>query len=87
MIQKSLSQPNLLFFASDSQFLGILPKGALSVILQPTNEGETEGFILLASSATYAYRDSDRAWIRTVANKFQGMDAALKSSSRGGIPS
>uniref|UniRef100_A0A1D1Y9L1 Dihydroorotase n=1 Tax=Anthurium amnicola TaxID=1678845 RepID=A0A1D1Y9L1_9ARAE len=73
----------------DSQFLGILPQGTLSVLLQPVfgaynpnsdRTGEAQGFILLASSSSYAYRDSDRAWIKAVANKFQGINNACANA-------
>lgn len=43
-------------------------------ILSPdpaNNETKTEGVILLACNANYAYSEKDRAWIRTVADKFQ----------------
>lgn len=75
--------------AADSQFMVMLPKGALSVLLQPTygardpngdGGGAVEGFILLASNARYAYRESDRAWIKVIANKFQGMNDACRSA-------
>ncbi|MQL79687.1 hypothetical protein Taro_012126 [Colocasia esculenta] len=67
----------------DAQFFGMLPKGTLSVLLQPVygaydpsgeGVGPVRGFILLASSSSYAYRDSDRAWISAVAKKFQGIN-------------
>lgn len=64
--------------SSDSQLAKILPDGILSVLAQPilspdpaNNETKTEGVILLASNANYAYSEKDRAWIRTVADKFQ----------------
>ncbi|KAL6641333.1 hypothetical protein ACP70R_019514 [Stipagrostis hirtigluma subsp. patula] len=64
---------------SDSQLGKILPDGVLSVLAQPvlnspapaTGAVKTEGVILLASNANYAYNEKDRVWIRTVANKFQ----------------
>ncbi|KAL6905212.1 hypothetical protein ACP4OV_002813 [Aristida adscensionis] len=64
---------------SDSQLGKILPDGVLSVLAQPvlssldpaTGELKTEGVILLASNANYAYSEKDRIWIRTIANKFQ----------------
>ncbi|RLN41376.1 protein COFACTOR ASSEMBLY OF COMPLEX C SUBUNIT B CCB2, chloroplastic [Panicum miliaceum] len=63
----------------DSQLVKILPDGVLSVLAQPVlrspglvnGETKTEGVILLASNANYAYTEKDRVWIRTVANKFQ----------------
>uniref|UniRef100_A0A804LME9 Protein COFACTOR ASSEMBLY OF COMPLEX C SUBUNIT B CCB2, chloroplastic n=1 Tax=Zea mays TaxID=4577 RepID=A0A804LME9_MAIZE len=64
--------------SSDSQLAKILPDGILSVLAQPilspdpaNNETKTEGVILLACNANYAYSEKDRAWIRTVADKFQ----------------
>ncbi|XP_066387542.1 protein COFACTOR ASSEMBLY OF COMPLEX C SUBUNIT B CCB2, chloroplastic-like isoform X1 [Miscanthus floridulus] len=64
--------------SSDSQLVKILPDGILSVLAQPilspdpaNNETKTEGVILLASNANYAYSKKDRARTRTVANKFQ----------------
>ncbi|KAF8698450.1 hypothetical protein HU200_035190 [Digitaria exilis] len=64
--------------SSDPQLVKILPDGVLSVLVQPVlksdlanGETKTEGVILLASNANYAYNDKDRVWIRTLANKFQ----------------
>ncbi|CAL4923421.1 unnamed protein product [Urochloa decumbens] len=65
--------------SSDSQLAKILPDGVLSVLAQPVlrsldlanGETKTEGVILLASNANYAYTEKDRVWIRTIANKFQ----------------
>ncbi|PUZ40447.1 hypothetical protein GQ55_9G425000 [Panicum hallii var. hallii] len=65
--------------SSDSQLANILPDGVLSVFVQPVlrspdlpnGETKTEGVILLASNANYAYTEKDRVWIRTVANKFR----------------
>lgn len=62
------------------RFAGMLPKGAASVLLQPLVEKASNqdavgrpnpGFILLVSSANFAYRDKDRAWMKAVANKYQ----------------
>lgn len=59
----------------------MLPKETSSLFVQPViqtpnpSAGEMEkieGFVLLASSIRYAYRDKDRAWIRAIANKFRG---------------
>jgi len=65
--------------SSDSQLAKILPDGILCVFVQPVlrspdlanGEAKTEGVILLASNANYAYTEKDRVWIRTVANKFR----------------
>ncbi|TXG70855.1 hypothetical protein EZV62_005790 [Acer yangbiense] len=59
----------------------MLPKGTSSLFVQPLirasdlNAKEMEkigGFVLLASSARYAYSDKDRAWIKAVAKKIVG---------------
>ena len=59
----------------------MLPEGTRSILVQPVlrapneraNQMEkAEGFVLLASSISYAYSDKDRAWIGAVANKFRG---------------
>lgn len=59
----------------------MLPKGTCSVFVQPVIQApnpsaieaeKIEGFVLLASSMTYAYSDKDRAWIKAVSNKFRG---------------
>ncbi|CAA6656304.1 unnamed protein product [Spirodela intermedia] len=42
--------------------------------------GDVEGFVLLASNARYAYRDSDRAWIKVMADKFQGTNATCRNA-------
>jgi len=61
----------------------MLPNGVCSLLIQPlcgapgpvTNiTTNIEGFVLLASNAKYAYSEKDRAWVRAVANKFQGMN-------------
>lgn len=67
--------------AAGSELRIPLPKGALSMLVQPvirvsddavTNSIrlENEGFLLLASNVRYAYSKKDRAWIKAVANKF-----------------
>lgn len=55
----------------------ILPDGTRSVFVQPLvhNIDESEkmdGFLLVASTAGYAYSDKDRAWIGAMADKFRG---------------
>lgn len=59
----------------------MLPKGTCSVFVQPVIQApnpsaieveKIEGFVLLASSMTYAYSHKDRAWIKAVSNKFRG---------------
>ncbi|TVU31960.1 hypothetical protein EJB05_23674, partial [Eragrostis curvula] len=74
-LKDALYLPNF----SDARLGKILPDGVLSVLVQPVlnspdpanGETKTEGFILLASNANYAYSEKDRVWIRTIANKFQ----------------
>lgn len=60
----------------------MLPKGTRSVLVQPLTQVEessdkmkdtNEGFILLASTISYAFSEKDRAWIGALANKFRGM--------------
>lgn len=64
---------------SESGLWQMLPEGTRSVLVQPVvqnlkqsgNEMEKMGgFILLASSLSYAFSDKDRAWIRALASKF-----------------
>ncbi|GAB2294056.1 hypothetical protein Dimus_028272 [Dionaea muscipula] len=64
----------------DSGLEKLLPKGIATVLIQPVllgskpmpNEnGRAVGFLLLASSLSYAYSDKDRSWIRAIANKFK----------------
>ncbi|KAK9181741.1 hypothetical protein WN944_024880 [Citrus x changshan-huyou] len=59
----------------------MLPKGTCSVFVQPVIQApnpsaieveKIEGFVLLASSMTYAYSHKDRAWTKAVSNKFRG---------------
>ncbi|KAL9283168.1 Protein COFACTOR ASSEMBLY OF COMPLEX C SUBUNIT B CCB2 [Arabidopsis thaliana] len=57
--------------------LDILPDGTRSLFVQPlvqnTNEPQkVNGFLLVASTAGYAYSDKDRAWIGAMAEKFRG---------------
>lgn len=70
-----------ILMAAGSELRIPLPKGALSMLVQPvirvsddavTNSIrlENEGFLLLASNVRYAYSKKDRAWIKAVANKF-----------------
>jgi putative methionine-R-sulfoxide reductase with GAF domain len=63
-------------YVSETQFEKILPKGVLSVIVQPISStsnstGNIVGVVLLASNSNYAYSDKDIAWIKSVANKLQ----------------
>lgn len=71
---------------SDSELLGMLPKGTRTLLGQPifpspilsssqvSQPEKVEGFVLLASTVDYAYSDKDKAWIVAVANKFRGRD-------------
>lgn len=65
---------------ADSVLWEMFPKGTCSLLVQPVlqiadpnvkEKEKTEGFVLLASSRSYAYSDKDRAWIRAIANKFR----------------
>ncbi|KAK9143521.1 hypothetical protein Syun_012921 [Stephania yunnanensis] len=65
----------------DSGVWKMLPKGTQSLLVQPLSEGpqlsanetvQSRGFILLASSMSYAYNEKDRSWIRAIASKFRG---------------
>ncbi|XP_027091372.1 protein COFACTOR ASSEMBLY OF COMPLEX C SUBUNIT B CCB2, chloroplastic-like isoform X2 [Coffea arabica] len=69
-----------LYFPQAEELWEILPRGTRSFLIQPvlhtqdSSSDKTEmsdGFVLLASSSTYAYSSKDRAWIRAVANKFR----------------
>ncbi|KAA8539879.1 hypothetical protein F0562_026571 [Nyssa sinensis] len=64
----------------DSELWEMLPKGTCSLLIQPVLQApkqsssqteKTEGFVLLASTTSYAYSNKDRAWIGAVANKFR----------------
>ncbi|XAR66205.1 hypothetical protein NMG60_11012334 [Bertholletia excelsa] len=66
--------------ASDSEFWEMLPKGTCSLLVQPMGQPQkgranqvekTEGFLMLASSISYAYSDKDKAWIAAIANIFK----------------
>ncbi|MCD7448205.1 hypothetical protein HAX54_039560 [Datura stramonium] len=66
---------------SDSELWEMLPKGTRSLLVQPVIQAETsdssqkrknDGFVLVASSNSYAYSNKDRAWVGAVANKFEG---------------
>lgn len=66
---------------SDSEFQKLVPIGARSILVQPvlqvpidtaTELDNPEGFILLASTISYAFSLKDRAWIAAVAKKFRG---------------
>jgi hypothetical protein len=64
-------------YAGSALSLDILPDGTRSLFVQPlvqnTNEPQkVNGFLLVASTAGYAYSDKDRAWIGAMAEKFRG---------------
>ncbi|KAG2333004.1 hypothetical protein Bca52824_004184 [Brassica carinata] len=64
-------------YAGSALSWDILPDGTRSVFVQPLlqNIDESEkmdGFLLVASTAGYAYSDKDRAWIGAMADKFRG---------------
>ncbi|KAL1198319.1 Protein COFACTOR ASSEMBLY OF COMPLEX C SUBUNIT B CCB2 [Cardamine amara subsp. amara] len=55
----------------------ILPDGTRSLFVQPLVQNINEpqkmdGFLMVASTAGYAYSDKDRAWIGAMAEKFKG---------------
>ncbi|KAK8944221.1 hypothetical protein KSP39_PZI008332 [Platanthera zijinensis] len=63
----------------DFELQQMLPNGTLSLLVQPVSVNSSaldddrtniRGFLLLASSANYAYSDKDVAWIRAISNKF-----------------
>ncbi|XP_060971440.1 protein COFACTOR ASSEMBLY OF COMPLEX C SUBUNIT B CCB2, chloroplastic isoform X1 [Cannabis sativa] len=76
---------------SESELWEMLPKGTRSLLVQPVTQvpGQSnemmqinDGFILLASTISYAYSEKDRAWIgalaikvggKSVCNNFQGI--------------
>ncbi|XP_028556972.1 protein COFACTOR ASSEMBLY OF COMPLEX C SUBUNIT B CCB2, chloroplastic [Dendrobium catenatum] len=67
--------------SAGSELRQMLPRGTFSLLVQPVfgdscalvdSRTNIEGFVLLASSANYAYSDKDTAWIRTISNKFKG---------------
>lgn len=81
-----------LYFPQGSEYQAweILPKGALSFLVQPLlgsldpTAGGTklEGFILLVSNVSNAYSEKDRAWIRAIAKKIIGwITSSLKISA------
>ncbi|ESQ43318.1 hypothetical protein EUTSA_v10014339mg [Eutrema salsugineum] len=64
-------------YAGSSLSWDILPDGTRSLFVQPlvenTNESQkVDGFLMVASTAGYAYSDKDRAWIGAIAEKFRG---------------
>lgn len=65
----------------DSEVWEMLPKGTRSLLVQPLIQSETSdssqkwknnGFVLVASSNSYAYNNKDRSWVGAVAKKFGG---------------
>ncbi|XP_062120514.1 protein COFACTOR ASSEMBLY OF COMPLEX C SUBUNIT B CCB2, chloroplastic isoform X3 [Humulus lupulus] len=66
---------------SESGLWEMLPKGTRSLLVQPVTQvpdqsnemmQTNEGFILLASTISYAYSEKDRAWIGVIAKKIGG---------------
>ncbi|KFK26825.1 hypothetical protein AALP_AA8G298500 [Arabis alpina] len=54
-----------------------LPEGTRSLLVQPLVQNldesqSVDGFLMVASTAGYAYSDKDRAWIGAIAEKFRG---------------
>ncbi|MCL7031849.1 hypothetical protein MKW94_009348 [Papaver nudicaule] len=81
-----LKEPLYFPQGADSSVWEMLPEGTRSLLVQPvpgdpnsTDETTKKigGFILLASSMSYAYNDRDRAWIGAVANKFKGKSTCV----------
>lgn len=73
---------------TDSEMWGILPEGTRSLLVLPVLKTPNEdgnfknkisGFVLLASSISYAYSNKDRAWIAAIAKKFQGTIISYKT--------
>ncbi|GKD59883.1 protein cofactor assembly of complex C subunit B CCB2, chloroplastic [Tanacetum coccineum] len=72
---------NTLYFPqrSDSEIWKMLPEGTRSLLVLPvcktvnedgTPKDKITGYVLLASSISYAYSSKDRAWIAVIARKF-----------------
>ncbi|CAN8252680.1 unnamed protein product [Cochlearia groenlandica] len=64
-------------YAGSTPSWDILPDGTRSLFVLPLvqniDESQTmDGFLLVASTAGYAYSDKDRAWIGAIAEKFRG---------------
>ncbi|CAH8383583.1 unnamed protein product [Eruca vesicaria subsp. sativa] len=63
-------------YAGSALSWDILPDGTRSVFVQPLVQNveseKMDGFLLVASTAGYAYSDKDRAWIGAMADKFRG---------------
>ncbi|CAH8279338.1 unnamed protein product [Arabidopsis lyrata] len=64
-------------YAGSALSWDILPDGTRSLFMQPLVQNISEpqkvnGFLLVASTAGYAYSDKDRAWIGAMAEKFRG---------------
>ncbi|GMH09015.1 hypothetical protein Nepgr_010855 [Nepenthes gracilis] len=66
---------------ADSGLEELLPQGTSSVLIQSVlpsskqmvnKKEKAAGFLLLASSLSFAYSDKDRCWIGAIANKFRG---------------
>ncbi|KAL5727701.1 hypothetical protein ACHQM5_000866 [Ranunculus cassubicifolius] len=72
--------------SEDNGIWKMVPNGTRSLLIVPVlgyselstnmSANKIRGFILLASSTSYAYSDRDRAWVGAVANKFQDRVAA-----------
>ncbi|PON50849.1 Cofactor assembly of complex C subunit B [Parasponia andersonii] len=69
---------------SDSGLWEVLPKGTRSLLVQPVPQVSepseqtvelNQGFVLLASTISYAYSEKDRAWIGALVKKFGGKSA------------
>ncbi|KAF4400779.1 hypothetical protein G4B88_001334 [Cannabis sativa] len=74
---------------SESELWEMLPKGTRSLLVQPVTQvpGQSnemmqinDGFILLASTISYAYSEKDRAWIGALAIKVGGKSVYIAYS-------
>ncbi|KAH7854762.1 hypothetical protein Vadar_017519 [Vaccinium darrowii] len=73
--------------SADSELWEMLPKGTRSILVQPVRqapkgdanqEEENDGFVMLASSISYAFSNKDAAWIGAVANKFRSVSILVE---------
>lgn len=59
--------------STDSELWKILPIGTRSLLVQPVLlEEQSKGFLLVASSISFAYNNRDRLWIEAIADKYKG---------------
>ncbi|KAK1392541.1 protein COFACTOR ASSEMBLY OF COMPLEX C SUBUNIT B CCB2, chloroplastic [Heracleum sosnowskyi] len=59
--------------STDSELWKILPLGTRSLLVQPVLlEEQSKGFVLVASSISFAYNNRDRLWMEAIADKYKG---------------